>query len=148
MKGFNKMTAFGVAVAIVAIGSMAIAQDELDDLLKDLEGDSPVSYVECTDVDAADSGVAAVEGAFEEAVAVVEEVTVEEKSEADTEKSGKSKLQTRADSKKKGQKASANQRKKQAPSSEAGKATKQSGKSKNGKSEASNRSARGGKIRR
>ena len=45
MKNLKKLTAYGAAVALVAVGSLAFAQDDLDDLLKDLEGDTAAEEV-------------------------------------------------------------------------------------------------------
>ena len=40
MTNFKKITAFGAVLSLVAVGSLAFAQDDLDDLLKDLEGET------------------------------------------------------------------------------------------------------------
>lgn len=39
MTNLKKLTACGAALALVAVGSLAFAQDDLDDMLKDLEGE-------------------------------------------------------------------------------------------------------------
>ena len=46
MTNLKTLTAIGATVALVAAGSLALAQDDLDDLLKDLEGDATAEQVE------------------------------------------------------------------------------------------------------
>ena len=40
MTNLKKITAYGAVLSLVAVGSLAFAQDDLDDLLKDLEGET------------------------------------------------------------------------------------------------------------
>lgn len=46
MANLKTLTAIGATVALVAVGSSALAQDDLDDLLKDLEGDATAEQAE------------------------------------------------------------------------------------------------------
>lgn len=46
MTNLKTLTAIGATAALVAVGSFALAQDDLDDLLKDLESDTTVEQAE------------------------------------------------------------------------------------------------------
>ena len=144
-------------MVMAATGSMAIAQDDFDALLMDLESPVSESVARCT-------GAGAVVGAVEEqaevetvAEVVAPAVEIREESVVEIPEELKmvakkvergSKIQARADGKKNRQNVSESQKTKRTSSVGVGKTTKPSNKSKNGKSELSNRSARGGKIRR
>ena len=77
MKNLKKVTAYGAAVALVAVGSLAFAQDDLDDLLKDLEGDAPSQEAKPAGEAVAEKAEAVVEEVKAEAEAAVEEVKAE-----------------------------------------------------------------------
>ena len=75
MMNLKKLTAYGAAVALAAVGSLAYAQDDLDNLLKDLEGDGAAEEAK----PAAEEPPAPVAEAKAEVEAVVEEAKEEAK---------------------------------------------------------------------
>ena len=72
MKNLKKMTAYGAAVALVAVGSLAFAQEDRYDLLKDLE--APAEAAKPAAEAAAEEVKAAAEEVKAEAEAKVEEI--------------------------------------------------------------------------
>ena len=83
MKNLKKLTAYGAAVALAAVGSLAYAQDDLDDLLKDLEGGTAAQEAKpaAEAAEAAEAVKAEVAEAVEEAEADVAEAVEEAKAE-------------------------------------------------------------------
>ena len=83
MMNLKSLTAISAAAAVVAIGSFALAQDDLDDLLKDLEGDAAAEAApaakpaEPPAAAAVKEAVEETKAAAEEAKAAVEEVKAE-----------------------------------------------------------------------
>lgn len=159
MKSVKKMAVCSLAAAIVATGSMAIAQDDLDDLLMDLESPVSESVAGCT-------GAGAVVGAVEEqaevetvAEVVAPAVEIREESVVEIPEELKmvakkvergSKIQARADGKKNRQNVSESQKTKRTSSVGVGKTTKPSNKSTTFKSNSSSRTrtVRGAKGKR
>ena len=70
MTNFTKLTAFGAMAAVMAVAAPAVAQDDLDNLLKDLESDLKAEKVESAPAPAAEAAPSAeVAPAKEEPVA-------------------------------------------------------------------------------
>ena len=89
MKNLKKLTAYGAVLAFAAVGSLAFAQDDLDDLLKDLEGDTAAEeakpVAEAKEEPKAEEAAPAEEEKVEEA-APAEEEKAEEAAPAEGEK--------------------------------------------------------------
>ena len=85
MKNLKKLTAYGAVVAFAAVGSLAFAQDDLDDLLKDLEGDTTAEETKAGAKEAAEEAVAEVKAEVKEAVEEAKEEVKEAVAEAKEE---------------------------------------------------------------
>ena len=59
MTNFTKLTAFGAMAAVMAVAAPAVAQDDLDNLLKDLESDLKAEKVESAPAPAAEAAPSA-----------------------------------------------------------------------------------------
>ena len=84
MKNLKKLTAYGAVVAFAAVGSLAFAQDDLDDLLKDLEGDTTAEETKAESKEAVKESVEEAKDEVKEAVA--EEEKAEEAAPAEEAK--------------------------------------------------------------
>ena len=94
MTNLRKLTALGATVAVVVAGSFAIAQDDLDDLLKDLESETTAEQAEAassetakeeasTEATPAKEGASEASPATEEAASAAEETPAAETAAAD-----------------------------------------------------------------